>query len=648
MKCLKPYLTYLLILVNTLSLSATLNKDSLLQVVGKCGEDTLTVKSLIDLTRIYINSNEYNEALAYAEKALKLSKKLNYKRGVAIAYFSFARINGYQANDTAALFYYNKALKIGEEINDSKLIGNLSNNIGAIYLNSGDNINALLSYLKSIKAFEKIGDKNSQMMPYNNMGNIYMDRVNYKMALNYFLISLTLAKETKNKYNTISALGNISQVYLQTGKYSAALNYANDALKLSEETGEKTRISAFYDLVGTIYLFKSNYLAASQMATKALSTSKAINDKSGIANSNYLLGKIYLKTNDFTRATDCLKQALALSTELNQKYLTRDIYTALCEVYEKTRNYKNALFYNKLYSTLNDSLLNEKNTAKIEELNTEFEVEKKDRKISALNKESNIKTLKIENGRKTNQQLYFLVIGSLFVIAILIISVRLQVKSKKEIALKTEELNKQKVEIARYQSQMNPHFVFNAMSSIQSLIVANDNKQALTQLLAFTKLMRVTLSNSSEDLITLSDEIAFLKQYMVFEQRRFINIIEFNLLIDEGLNVNETFIIPMLLQPFVENAIKHAGLNKIEHAKIEIKIKIKSEAVLEINISDNGNGLKNKESTEHKSKAIKITKERIRLFLTKNNLNKESDFRIENNIHGGVIVKFIIPLVKKY
>ena len=163
-------------------------------------------------------------------------------------------------------------------------------------------------------------------------------------------------------------------------------------------------------------------------------------------------------------------------------------------------------------------------------------------------------------------------------------------------------------------SQMNPHFVFNAMSVIQSYIYENDTKNSTKFLVNFSKLMRLILENSSKEFIPITIEIDILSKYLETQKLRFGDRFQYDIAIDDLLLEEELVIPPMITQPFIENAIEHGQLHTIEGGFIRIRFS-KVLDMLNIVIEDNGIGRKsaelNKKSIEHKSMAMKITQDRI-------------------------------------
>ena len=169
-------------------------------------------------------------------------------------------------------------------------------------------------------------------------------------------------------------------------------------------------------------------------------------------------------------------------------------------------------------------------------------------------------------------------------------------------------------------TQMNPHFIFNSMSVIQSYIYDNDIKNSSKFLVNFSRLIRLILENSSKEFIPISTEVEILQKYLETQKLRFEERFEFSVEIDDNMMLEHALIPPMITQPFIENAIEHGQLHTIEGGFIRVVFSKKNE-MLEINIEDNGvgikNSIKNNKSKDHTSMALNITRERI------TNLNKK-------------------------
>jgi len=215
-----------------------------------------------------------------------------------------------------------------------------------------------------------------------------------------------------------------------------------------------------------------------------------------------------------------------------------------------------------------------------------------------------------------------------------------------------------KKRILRYEeqallSQMNPHFVFNSLTAIQSYIFRNEPHTASKYLASFAKLTRLILEISRTELCSIEREITTLKLYLDLQKLRFENRFEYTITVDQNIDPNSTFIPPMLAQPLIENAIEH-GLNAIDWlGKIDIRYTFVKPNLLLVEVEDNGIGIdKSNESQtrngkQYKSLATEITRERIKNLKKLGNhgikLNITDKSKINSNA-SGTVAQLIIPI----
>ena len=221
--------------------------------------------------------------------------------------------------------------------------------------------------------------------------------------------------------------------------------------------------------------------------------------------------------------------------------------------------------------------------------------------------------------------------------------------------LKTEyETRIAGIEMAALRAQMNPHFMFNSLNAIKTYILKENPKAASEYLTKFSQLMRAVLKNSKEKLITLEEELYALKLYIELEMLRFTGDFDWDMKLDSSVDPNHVMIPPLLLQPYVENAIRHGLLPKREGKRyLEIVIRKMGEERIEILIVDTGIGRdaaasnKRKSDTNRKSMGMSITNDRIQLIEQTMGIktNLEITDLYENNIATGTKVSLIIPLI---
>lgn len=202
-------------------------------------------------------------------------------------------------------------------------------------------------------------------------------------------------------------------------------------------------------------------------------------------------------------------------------------------------------------------------------------------------------------------------------------------------------------------AMMNPHFTFNALQSIQFFIHTQDKLSATKFLTQFAKLVRMNLDSSKTDFINLNDEIERLKLYLSLEKMRFQDKFDYELKVEEGIDKSETQVPPMILQPFVENSLKH-GIMPLKDKKGEVLVEIRhqDEATLLVIIQDNGIGIeaskkmKENRPTDHVSQGMKITHDRLKLFSKTTGKDYAIEFRELKDENGEVLgtqVRILLP-----
>jgi ligand-binding sensor domain-containing protein len=252
------------------------------------------------------------------------------------------------------------------------------------------------------------------------------------------------------------------------------------------------------------------------------------------------------------------------------------------------------------------------------------------------------------------QQWWFIVSVVGFVVSIIILIFRLRINQlKREQGKETEkqiEISKNQLKALR--SQMNPHFMFNSLNSIQNYIVNNKDDRAILYLNKFAKLMRMILNNSEKSVVTLREELDAMRLYIELEQMRFQNTFQYEINVNGEIDQDFEQIPTMLIQPYVENAILH-GLNpKKEEGLLKIEIRLAG-GVMICSIIDNGIGreksaeMKRNSAKEHKSMGMDITKQRLQILNSVNNSNlsvRINDLKDEKGLPAGTKVDIFIPI----
>jgi two-component sensor histidine kinase len=303
-----------------------------------------------------------------------------------------------------------------------------------------------------------------------------------------------------------------------------------------------------------------------------------------------------------------------------------DVYHEAARVFDSCNNPQRAFALFKTYEHLKDSIFKVQRAGKINELEQKY------------NKAKNEKTIK-ELAQQKSIYLLLALAGLLAVVAIAFFLRQQSLKHKKNILETEQRLNR---------ARMNPHFFFNALTTLQKFALRDNDGQAMASNLSkFSNIMRETLESTYKEYVTIEQEIEFLNEYLEVQKIRFPQTFSYEVIADKELEIDELQIPAMIIQPFVENSIEHGFVGVDYAGKIDIHF-TKDNKELLIQITDNGKGLNTtaKENNEHISRASQIIKDRIYLLNIK--LKTKAGFSIDNNTTGnGVIVKIHLPLLYK-
>ncbi|WP_313188445.1 sensor histidine kinase [Sphingobacterium siyangense] len=304
--------------------------------------------------------------------------------------------------------------------------------------------------------------------------------------------------------------------------------------------------------------------------------------------------------------------------------------------------------YERAYFTLDSAYQDYKNSTKsienerINEINTRYETEKKDQAIKLL------KTTNAFNHKIMVQQRWIFVILFALIFSIaFFIYYRNKQKLLKNINQRIIAENRQLIlEQKTRQNQLNPHFIYNAIANLQGLISSEQKAKANQYLILLSRQIRDILELNREEYISLDQEIKSLKNYILLQQMRYQDVFDFE--IESGnLDVDDVMIPPMLIQPFVENAIEHAFKNLNYRGQLQILFNQEADQ-LHIVISDNGWGMQSyQKNNAHKTSLSQvITKERLELLF--NDPQQKARIEIKPNYRedkSGYRVELYIPLV---
>lgn len=585
---------------------------------------------------------DYNKAINYYKNSIRIDEKLGKTKSTAINLknigYCFTNLGNYEKAEE----YLNYALDLNTEYNNRLEISSCYLNIGSLYLKRANYPVALEHYNTSLQISETIEDILGISRALNNIGIIYKNYKKYDKAIEHYEKSLRIQKRIGTKSNVSKALTNLGSVYFYKKEYKTALNYYTEALNISKAINAKLSISRNLNNIGNIYLELNRNITARQYYEEAKKLAVKIEYQLGLCNSYQGIAKSYANQKKYKKALVYAQKSEDLSNKLGVVYFQRDIYKLLAEIYQNTGKFEEAFTSHQQFKIFNDSLFNKENIEKIAQLENEYKYKKALDSAGIRELKLSKEVSSINTHLEKSQRNIFLTIISFLVTAIILGGIIFFLKWRNIKEKNQNILIEQKL----LRSQMTPHFIFNSLSVLQGMILNKEEKKSISYLSKFSKLLRIVLENSRDKIVPLIQELDAIDNYMVMQNLDTDPPYDYSLVVDENINVNLFQIPPMLIQPFIENAIEHAFDVQKEHREIVIHLKFVT-AKLICTITDNGLGIdaiSNKSNVKKKSLATTITSERL-LMLAK-------EFKVPGDItitdrkkynKQGTLVTLVIP-----
>ncbi len=604
------------------------------------GEPIKAAVALSGIGGVYSDMGDYTSAISYIQKSMKVNEQYGVSRYLYNDLTQLGIIYTQIRNFKESLEYHFKALLMARSFGTKDSINNLSN-IAANYTELKQYDEAEKYYLRAVKTAEQTGTPGDAVL-LNNFGFLYYELSQFSKAWAMFQKGLAIAQKDQNK----SAMGLLQlsmgewcgdapdSVLIEVGidpatRYATTLTYLNNGRQLSEEAGHGINQRFAWQDLSLAHERNHEYAKA----LKAFKRYIFIRDSLVNGQNEKKIAQLIMQY-EFDKQSDSLK----LQERLTAQKLEKQVLLATqqqqeiqlgknrLELINKEKDLQHLAFLSTQSSLENEQL---EKQGKIKQLAlSENEKQLQAARVRSLTQEKTLSEL------KRQQQFIYLLIGLgliSFIILYLFYKARLQrVHLKNQIASekmlqeqKESEFQRQlgDISLSALRSQMNPHFIFNCLNSIKLYTAQNNTAAASEYLTKFSKLIRLVLDNSRTDKITLTSELDALRLYMDMEAMRFKEKLRYHIKVDDNVDAGYIEIPPMLLQPYVENAIWHGLMHKEEGGKIDINIGLEqNETILVINITDDGIGreksalLKSKTATKHKSYGTKVTSERLALI----------------------------------
>ncbi|MDO8367015.1 MAG: tetratricopeptide repeat protein [Saprospiraceae bacterium] len=568
----KLYILASLILL-TFGAIAQVNVDSLWALWSNPNQaDTVRLRAIQDIAWSLMYSNPDSTALL-ANQGIQFAQKIGSEKWEGKLLNTIGGTYHVKGDYPEALKNYQKALVMLKKAGELKGVASMYNNLGLIYREKGNNRKALEFYEKYFKIGEDLQNSDILSAAFNNLGTLYSDQTNYSKALEYYRKGLEFAEKLGDKYGIAIAYNNIGSIYYNQRVYTDALEYYHKSLGLRQEVGDQRGVGLMYNNIGLIYQEQKDYPIAFEYYQKALAIHEQLGDKPSLSNTYYSLGTLFTDQRSYQKAVAWCAKGLAVSEEIGALRPARNACSCLYEAYKGMGNMAKALVWHEQFVALNDSLQQEEIDQRLDQM--EFEKEMLTDSLMREEEKQHIKiSYQLDLNKKTQTRNLILVvsIGILF-LAIVFLSRMLYFQKRSEgLQDKTQQLEKQQLinEIDLLKTQVNPHFLFNSLSILSSLVHVNADlsEQFIEQL---ARSYRYILEQKDQTLVSLRTELEFIRSYAFLLKIRFDNKFDLRMQIAES-DLDRYKIAPLTLQLLLENAVKHNRMSAQDPLVVEVLV----------------------------------------------------------------------------
>ncbi len=625
-------------------------------------------------TQILLEKKESTSKIikfCYEKKILALSGK---------GYYYLIFLN----QPSLALPYFYKALKLSKQINYTSSLASLYHNIGVAHSSSNQLDSCISWYEKSLEMAIKTDDKIVQGFVYSDIANVqtkFKDYTNAKINIQKSMQIRKLIHDTINIWHSYFSIGSL---FYEQKKYDSAVYYNRISAKIALKDSLIIGVYYSYREIGNSLSQLNQLDSAEYYLQKAYTLALRSKDSSHASACAVAFAFNSLRQKKYTKVIQYLKPKYSWLLLKASNSQIENLYEVLIKTNIELGNKTEAQNYLNLLKNLLKNLI--ENDSKSKALKMQYDI---DFKLKVLKEEETNKQREIELSyqKKTKETIFISAAIILFLTLSLLFILYNRYSTAKKQKLIIEQQNKA-LEIERLtvesqnktiqathtqllkaienqdelknintifqleqqllRNQINPHFIFNSLNSIQNLVLSNNSINAYEYISKFGKLLRKTLNNSDEILTPLNEELDNLKVYIELEMLRMNNKFNYVIEVDPIINLIAIKIPILLIQPYVENSIWHgfSGLANNEEGMLILKIQQKA-ALLHIQIIDNGIGIEASRKLKeqiHQSKGLNINIKRLDSinYLMK---NKKAEVIVTKNKPKGTIISITIPII---
>lgn len=600
----------------------------------------------------YKNMGRMDLAMDHYQRSIALHRSAQDEKGIVYCYSGMGRIFQIQGQSDSALAYYGKCAALAEKLGMSDLVGGSYGNMGNVYAETGRIGEAIDMTYRSLAILERINDRVGVAACLTTISELKRATGDKEESLRLLQRAYDLYKAADYRQGIMTAGSSIGGMLMEMGRPDSAVAMLENVLALEREGDVKDLMGRTLLTLGAVYRLTGRWSDAAKTLEEAIALAKELQDAPGEAAALAALGRVEVDRGRPDLALAHCTAGLALADRNAISNERQDNCECLYLAYKAKGEGMKALKYFETFIGVRDSLTSDKSLRELTQRDMMYTFGKEQLADSMrfaaererLESERTIEALRADTNRN---RAWALGAGGILLIAgggawFLADRKRRQERFEKEAAtLETQALR----------SQMNPHFIFNALNSINAFVQRNDQDSATSFLGKFARVMRAVLENSRHAQVSLHDDLEALRGYLDLERMRMDRKFDFTITVDPALDPDEVMVPPLVVQPFVENAIWHGMAGKEGKGHISLNV-AEHNGQMRWTIEDDGAGRNATKaqvpgggSTKKTSLGTAIT--RARLDLVQKQHGGKAGFRY-TDLPQGTRVEVDMPILSAY
>ena len=568
----------------------TMSIDSLRRVLANHPEqDTLRVNTLSDLCAEYWD-RDLDSAFVIAGEVLALSQRLGYMSGIGKAYNNMGVVRWYESNYPEAQRYLELALNAQQATGRKAEMTAGYHNLGLVYDEQGEYPRALRYYLDALRIAESTGDEAATMRELGAIATIHFSQRQYDMALQEQERVLAVRERSGEPWALSETCSNLGNIHEALGHLKEAAMWYDRALVLRQRIDDQQGLAISYNNLGSLYAGQGKVEEALASFEKAMAINERLGYRKGMASVLLSMADVRAGHGERVKALALAQRALALAEEVKALDYQHTALERLSTMAASMNDHAAAYAYRLRYEALNDSIFNAERARVLVRYQMRADFDRQQladslahaHELAHVEEQRTIERLQAGRSRKR-----YLVLGGIVVFA-LGGSVLYLYIDRRQRQMRFEK-DAAQLETQALRSQMNPHFIFNALNSINAFIQTNDRDKATVYLGRFARLMRLVLENSRRPEVPLKDDLEALGLYLGLERARSHEMFDYRVEVDPSIDQEAVLVPPLVIQPFVENAIWHGMAGKEGKGHILLSVRRRDEQLI-MCIEDDGVG----------------------------------------------------------